>query len=219
MQTLIESLNAVAETWAECLWGVLWQSTILILVAGLLAGLFLRRSSPALRYWVWQILAIKLLLMPFWTFAIPLSQMSASRQMEPADEAPLVAVIDDDSTSSSSARNKNSAAAGMPGAAQSSDRPSAIKRVAWQSWLFLGWLAIVSAHVVRLVWQRSRLNRLLRRAIPADERLCELVRETAARLELRHAPPAMFTDVDCSPFVCNMRRAVLVMPRALTARL
>ena len=31
----------------------------------------LRRSSPVVRYWLWQIVAIKLLLMPFWSLAVP----------------------------------------------------------------------------------------------------------------------------------------------------
>ena len=50
-------------------------------VATLIAWL-LRRSSPVVRYWLWQIVAIKLLLMPFWTFAIPLPSWAESRPPE-----------------------------------------------------------------------------------------------------------------------------------------
>src|SRR5262249_57846484 len=50
---------------------ILWQSALL---AGLVAGVcgLLRRSAPALRYWCWQIVALKLLLMPWWIVALPL---------------------------------------------------------------------------------------------------------------------------------------------------
>ena len=43
---------------------ILWQSALL---AGLVASVcwLLRRSTPALRYWCWQIVALKLLLMPW----------------------------------------------------------------------------------------------------------------------------------------------------------
>ena len=50
---------------------ILWQSAVL---AGLVAGVcwLLRRRAPAIRYWCWQIVALKLLLMPWWIVAIPL---------------------------------------------------------------------------------------------------------------------------------------------------
>src|SRR5262245_17822175 len=41
-------------------------------LAGPLVCWLLRRSAPALRYWCWQIVALKLLLMPSWIVAIPL---------------------------------------------------------------------------------------------------------------------------------------------------
>ncbi len=49
---------------------ILWQSALL---AGLVAVVcwLLRRSAPALRYWCWQIVALKLLLMPWWIMTIP----------------------------------------------------------------------------------------------------------------------------------------------------
>src|SRR5262249_45250895 len=70
MAALIVELNAAAETWVSVVWAVVWQSTLLIGAIALVAALALRRSSPALRFWVWQILALKLLLMPFWTCAV-----------------------------------------------------------------------------------------------------------------------------------------------------
>ena len=56
---------------------ILWQSALL---AGLVAGVcwLLRRSAPALRYWCWQIVALKLLLMPWWIVAIPLPDFLAA---------------------------------------------------------------------------------------------------------------------------------------------
>ncbi len=71
MTDTILHLNQWAAIWAELMWAVLWQSTLLIVVVALIARL-LRRASPVVRYWLWQIVAIKLLLMPFWTLAIPM---------------------------------------------------------------------------------------------------------------------------------------------------
>lgn len=69
-ETRVEILNTVAARWAEIIWTVSWQFCVLGLCVYLL-HLALYRAAPNWRYWVWQILAIKLLLMPFWTATAP----------------------------------------------------------------------------------------------------------------------------------------------------
>ena len=66
MLTTILTLNEWAERWLGAMAAILWQSVVLVALAALIAW-FLRRSSPVVRYWLWQIVAIKLLLMPFWS--------------------------------------------------------------------------------------------------------------------------------------------------------
>lgn len=66
----IESVNSLAARWAEMMWAVSWQFCVLGFVV-LAAHWLLRRAAPNWRYWLWQILAIKLLLMPFWTATAP----------------------------------------------------------------------------------------------------------------------------------------------------
>ena len=65
----IEALNRLARAWMGLAWAVVWQSTLLVGVFALVA-LGMRRSSPSLRYWLWQIAAIKLLVMPLWSVSI-----------------------------------------------------------------------------------------------------------------------------------------------------
>ena len=65
MQTVIELVNDLSRTWIALTLAVVWQSTVIGLLIALIAG-WLPKSSPALRYWLWQILAVKLLLMPCW---------------------------------------------------------------------------------------------------------------------------------------------------------
>ncbi len=71
MFALVSTLNDWSERWLTVMWAVIWQLAAVVAIATVLAWL-LRRSSPIVRYWLWQIVAIKLLLMPFWTFAVPL---------------------------------------------------------------------------------------------------------------------------------------------------
>ncbi len=65
MPAVIDSINRFSTAWAGLMGAILWQSTLLVALVTLVA-LLARRASPRVRYWLWQIVTIKLLLMPFW---------------------------------------------------------------------------------------------------------------------------------------------------------
>ena len=77
MTAFLETFNRLAGAWAKVIWAVTWQSTLLVAVFAIVA-LAMRRSSPGLRYWVWQIAAIKLLVMPLWGVSILIPATSHS---------------------------------------------------------------------------------------------------------------------------------------------
>ena len=64
MTGFVESANTVSADALARLWTVLWQWTLIAVVA---AGviLWLRRAQPAVRFWLWNLLLLKLALMPF----------------------------------------------------------------------------------------------------------------------------------------------------------
>jgi beta-lactamase regulating signal transducer with metallopeptidase domain/Tol biopolymer transport system component len=199
---------------------VLWQS---MLLAGLVAGVcwLLRRSAPAIRYWCWQIVALKLLLMPWWIVAIPLPGFPGEGAME--DSPPAVKTT----------RNRQD----TPGAPM--DRLVApptgevelapgeplgwfdfLGQLTWRSWLVLAWLVGIAWQVGCLLVQRGRLERLLSRATAATEpRLLAVVEQVAAQLRLAYRPDLLLTDGEGSPFVCGLLRPALVLPRGLLAKL
>lgn len=78
-----EAINAVAARWAETIWAVSWQFGLLGLIV-LIAHWSLQRAAPSWRYWLWQILAIKLLLMPCWTAIAPWKWPDTASTSEPA---------------------------------------------------------------------------------------------------------------------------------------
>jgi beta-lactamase regulating signal transducer with metallopeptidase domain len=221
MSPFLNNLNATAAGWTERIWAVVWQSTILVIVVGLFAVILLRRSPPALRYWVWQILAIKILLMPFWSYAIPLPQFLVPARDEAALDIPPALPSEKLQGESDVPRAADPpAVAAAPSHKEVAAIPSSSRvPLAWQTWLLLAWVAIVAGQVARLVWQRRRLKRLLQQAVPAEGPLAEAVREAAAQLALRRAPQALLTELDCSPFLCGIRQPVIVVPRTLPATL
>ena len=73
------------ESWTAALVNHLWQSTLVVAIAWLLA-LILRSNSARTRYWVWMIASVKFLI-PFWIFVSAgewLRSMTASPIQRPA---------------------------------------------------------------------------------------------------------------------------------------
>jgi Zn-dependent protease with chaperone function len=221
----LETLNSWSASLIALGVAVLWQSALL---AGLVAGvcLLLRRSSPMVRYWCWQVLALKLLLMPWWTLAVPLPGFPGS---DPGALLPSSARGEAESRTGDlhllGAMTPVAQPAGEVGPSPllSPASPPALAllgRVTWRSWLALVWLVGVSWHLGRLLVQRGRLRRLLNRSAPATEpNLLGLVVQAAGQLGLRRPPAVLLADLEGSPFVCGLLRPVLVLPRGLLTAL
>jgi hypothetical protein len=216
----IEALNGLARAWMGLVWAVMWQSTLLVGVFALVA-LGMRRSSPSLRYWFWQIAAIKLLLMPLWSVSILLpatpplwtgARMDSWPAARPGSE---IGLTPEDRRL---ARDQDAAADGLPHEGQASG--PWIARVEWQAWVFLVWGLAVMSQIAAIAHQRSRLERLLRQAAPGDDpALLALVVELSGRIGLRPRPSVTIIDDEGSPFVCGLWRPSLVLPRGLTSSL
>jgi beta-lactamase regulating signal transducer with metallopeptidase domain len=216
----IEALNRLARAWMGLAWAVAWQSTLLVGVFALVA-LGMRRSSPSLRYWFWQIAAIKLLVMPLWSVSILLPATpprGTSARMDSWPAARSGGEIGLRPEDRRLARDQDAAPDGLPHEGQASG--PWIARVEWQAWLFLGWGLAVVSQTAAIAHQRSRLERLLRQAAPGDDpALLALVVELSGRIGLRRRPSVMIIDDEGSPFVCGLWRPSLVLPRGLTRSL
>jgi bla regulator protein blaR1 len=214
----VETVNSWSMTMTTVAGAILWQSALL---AGVAAGVcwLLKGSSPVVRYWCWQMVALKLLLMPWWILAVPLPAFLT--------HTPSAAAITPESNQSDGAapdmlysrttspleQHSNQTRSSKT---ESPRRFGWVSQLSWQSWLVLAWLLGLSCLTGRIVAQRRRMKRLLDRALPATEpRLLAMVNQAAAQLDLRRAPTVMLTGQDMSPFVCGMFRPVLVLPRSL----
>jgi beta-lactamase regulating signal transducer with metallopeptidase domain len=240
MAALIADWNAAAEFWGAQMWAVLWQSTLIATAVAVISLVFLRRTSPGVRYWVWQIVALKLLVMPFWTYAIPLLPNSPGVALRELAESSGIALPDAGTANRPAEPRADvvSIAAANPLAPDASppspreeeaqlfshdpgDRRagSYAGQVTPLGWLLGIWGVVVAVQGIRILWQHRRLTQLLRGASAADDSLTALIRETAGRVGLRRAPRIVLTEIDCSPFVCGICRPVLVLPKGLNAAL
>ncbi len=219
MLNIILTINGWAQGWLGIMGAVLWQSALLVVLAALIAWC-LRRSSPTVRYWLWQIVAIKLLLMPFWTLAIPIISWPQSKPFDQSAEykAPL-----DQSQGFDRLKIINPVpltdGGGTQTVSHTESRWKIFTAITWRTWLLIVWFAIVLWQVVRLLWQRLRLAKLLKQGVPASADLTEMIAALAGQIGLRRVPSAVCIAGDCPLFVCGLRRPRLVLPGRLMASL
>lgn len=236
----IEWLNHWGAAWTTLVGVALWQSTLVACVAGI-AALALRRSSPAVRYWLWQLVAIKLLIVPVGTWSIGLPWLPARVDATGVD----VAVINDAeiATPESIQHSKiassptdsvdvpvvESPAPSTPIVSRAltdhvevvfdSQPVSPLTSITWQGWLLVAWAVGVGLQLTRLLVQRWKLSRLLRATSAGSAELVDVIAQVAAQIGLRRLPEVRITELDCSPLVCGVVRPTLVFPRDLLPRL
>ncbi|HEY7330588.1 MAG TPA: M56 family metallopeptidase [Gemmataceae bacterium] len=199
---------------------IVWQSALL---ASIVAGVcwLLRRSAPALRYWCWQIVALKLLLMPWWIVALPLPVpfgTAATGVLSPTIETPA----NPEGAEGAPLHSRVAPPTGEAelAASETTGWHDPLGQLTWHSWLVLVWLGGIAWQIGRLLVERSRLRRLLNRAtVAAEPCLLSVVEQVAVQLGLSRRPDLLLTDEGGAPFVCGLLRPVLVLPRGLMAEL
>jgi len=213
MNAWIESWNTWSVAWLDAMVAVSWQAALLVIAAALVARLLVK-SPPAARYWLWQIVACKLLVMPLWGLSLAMPWPASVVQSPPHStvwESPQPAATDEAGAPVDASQTALTARRWVAFAAAS--------RVSWQSWLAAAWLSVVGMQFVRLATQYRRLGQLLRESTPAGDDLLATLREVGARLQLHEMPRLLLTEQSCSPFVCGIGRPTLVLPRSLVAEL
>jgi beta-lactamase regulating signal transducer with metallopeptidase domain len=76
MFAVVDLLNRWGDALTALAAVALWQATLVAIIVALVAWA-LRRSSPAVRYWLWQLVAIKLLLLPLGSWSVGLAWLPA----------------------------------------------------------------------------------------------------------------------------------------------
>lgn len=218
MTPRIELLNDLAAQGAAVTLAVLWQSTLVALLVWALTRA-LWRSSPAVRYWLWQLVAIKLLVMPFWTWSLPEIWPGETIAAAPADITKQDTAAGAASDSPPTPATKAGAPVVIVDRAVVAVAQPAAPSLTWQAWLLVAWAALVVLQVGQLIVQRLRLRRLLRGTRPAGEALIATVREVAERIGLARMPAVRLAPSDCSPFVYGIFRSALVLPHDLVVGL
>ncbi len=208
MAGAMEFMNAMADRWAEMMWPAVWQSA-LVAVLVLVVTATLRKGPSSLRFWLWMLVPLRLLVMPVITVPLPVLpptepafvaepvEMSALPLSVPAGWAPPMSELPPTPTVANHTEE----------IAITAVRPSV------SAWLMAGWLAGVAVLGLRTCRAGLRLRRVVKSASETtDAEVLMQARKAASMVGLRRMPRILVTGEQTSPFACGVGRPVVVLP-------
>lgn len=203
MDLLIETPNAWADHALRFAWPMLWQSSLLIGLLFALDMLMRRKLRPALRYALWLVVLVKLVLPP--SLAVPTSpgwwlRPARTVPAEPRRTTVVVTYGPSDSPAFPVAATPVFVAPPRP-------------HLSPAAWAFSGEVAVGIGLLAWMLRRWYQVARDARRATAAPARLSELLPELRSPLRLR------LTDHPHSPAVCGLFRPVILLPRSLAEQL
>jgi bla regulator protein BlaR1 len=208
MNAAIEWANGLAAHWARGMWPVLWQTAALAGIVGLIL-LCARRISPAVRFWLWMLVPLRLLVMPLIVITLPVLAQPAVPQ-PPAVVAPpnVVSRMDVSPTPPKWTAEPTASRAVVP--------PRSSVNLSLRSWLMIAWAIGCCLFSFRLARGLLKMRRIARQAREnSDARVRDCAREAAAMLGLRKIPRIITAAEGVSPFVLGFLRPVVVLPAEL----
>jgi beta-lactamase regulating signal transducer with metallopeptidase domain len=215
---MTEFWNIAAYRWWDWMGSMFWQASLLILVVTGLDLLMRRWVWPQVRYVLWLLIFVKLLIPPGWhlpTAVVP-------RLFGETQEV-LGRVWDRQFPQPAALRAADSAlpeSAGMPQEATGSGRPeggaaAAPPRLLPQVYLLGFWLVGMGLFLILLILKMAKLRRwhrqqAERKTIP--QWFHELLVDTGRQLNLERLPAIVFSRDAVTPAVYGVFRPVLLLP-------
>lgn len=222
----IEMANGIGRVFCSHAWSVFLQVSVLIAVLLVVDLLLRRRVRAVVRYAMWMLVFVKLLLPPALSLPTGIgyyrseTRVTSQKQTEPAAErsAPIVEVrpIPREPVAASPPALDVSRANTVPSPAL----PAIVRpAITWQVVVFLGWLAGVLTLSVYLLRRVQYVRKLIHKSAPASEAIADMLTQCAARLRLRSCPALRLSDDAPGPAVCGLFRPVVLMPASMAENL
>jgi beta-lactamase regulating signal transducer with metallopeptidase domain/Tol biopolymer transport system component len=224
---MISAVNQFAQFWWGWMGPMFWQVSLLILIVTGLDFLLRRWAWPQVRYTIWVLILIKLLIPPTWT--LPSSLISKWRPLVQAriEERlgihirPPIAREPLQMSPSMPASQTSSVPAGEVAEQSTQAQPAessslnASRTLGWKSYALIVWILGMGLFVALLAHRVSRLRRwhkkqVEKKTIPVW--YYELLVETTKRLKLGRLPAIVFSKDAKAPAVYGMFRPVLLLP-------
>lgn len=237
MNAIATMLNALGTSFVVYALRMLVQSGILVAIL-LLLNLALRRKARAtVRYWLWMLVLVKLMLPP--TFSLPTGPgywlgMSRPRittggqpSAMPAPDASSVSILEAASEPYEPVESLLPAPYSLGERVDTEPLSSAASRlpappaqtVTWQATVLLVWCTIAAAMVLLLVQRSLFVMRLVAKSKEADGRLKEIFEACQRRMNIGRPVRLRLSHGIAGPAACGLLRPVVIIPQSLAVRL
>ncbi|MCW5559990.1 MAG: hypothetical protein KIT22_19405, partial [Verrucomicrobiae bacterium] len=211
MLQLLNDLGASAGHWGRIM---LLQSALLVVLLLVVDGLLGRRLRSAVRYALWLLVLVKLLLPPSFLLPTGAGFWLGRWWAEPVRTAPATTTPQWAVTTAEAIPVPDPEWIALPPSI--AQAPAALTR---EARLLLAWIS-GALLLAAGFWVRNRpVRRLARQAADAPEDLQAQVREAARALGLRRIPKLRLSAANHSPAVCGFLRPVILLPAELAGRL
>jgi len=203
---MIVHLNDIAQIWWQWMAGMFWQVSLFIILITVLDMAIRRWAWPHVRYVLWGLVFLKLIIPPTWQ--MPTSIVS---WIQPRVEEQIPFRIE---TREMAAENQQLSVSSTPSSTQVIKQAVTTEKASWQAVLFLTWLAGMIVFSLMLIIKMLRLPKGSKKQDEQDapEWFHELLAKTAQRLNLRRIPTIVFSKDTVSPAVYGVFRPVLLLP-------
>ena len=223
-----EQINSMAEVWWLWMWPMFWQVGLLIALVGLIDLVMRRRVWPQVRYALWLLVLLKMVLPPglalstsVSSYLRPLARDSLrgrliAYEVNTGDnmrtEMPAVTLMSDTAPTETSAEGD-----GRIAMRQAVVEPieKGGGKLCWRGYLMLGWLVgvlVLTGWLVVRFRQLRGVHRVGVDSIELPEWFERLAAEAGKKLKLRRLPEVVLSRSVISPAVFGAFRPVLLMP-------
>jgi len=209
MNPLIETLNRFGQNALHFAWPMLWQSSVLIAILFIADFTLRRRVRAAVRYALWLVLLVKLLLPP--SLALPTGVVW---WLFPAIATPAKPQTTRYVVSYGADTTPNLPLQPMPAFTPPPRLPVSVA-----AWTVLAWSAVSLGLLFWLTLRWRQVACDVRRATPAPAWLGELFEEVKYLTGVRGTVRLGLTDRAMSPAVCGLFRPVILLPLSLVEKL
>jgi len=241
MSECIAFLNATGGAFVRFAVPMLIQSSIVIVAVLVLDFLLRRHIKAVVRYGIWLLVLLKLLLPP--SLAAPTSLVywigarlpSLSNPVETVISEPPVAPPDVDRPEQPIAMTEPRFVPPAEHAAPAFDPPSQPATVApepvafvsppppppitWQAMAFLAWSLVVVVMTLLLIQRAFFVRGLVAQSAEAPETMADLLEQCRRQMGVRSPVVLRLTSLSASPSVCGLWRPRILMPQGMVAQL
>jgi len=229
INNVITTLNSLGDRFCDYAGSMLIQSGIMIVLLLFIDLLIRKRVRATLRYWIWMLVFIKLILPPslslptglgywrgdFLSTALPVSEQESTVIQHETTGA----LAHEETPLSTEARPIQPPQIIPEPAVPATSAVLQLDDLAWRAGVFILWLIGVLVFSALLIQRMLYVRRLIAKSESPENRFTEILNGCCKQIHIRRPIELRLSNNVSSPAVCGFIKPVILMPTALIEKL